>query len=921
MKWTAAASRGKRREPMEEVVRFALLGFGLGALYSLASQGLLLIYRGSGVLNFGHGAIGMVGAYIEWVVTEHHHLPYVVGLLAGVGTSATIGAATHLLVMRKLRRASPLARMVATLGVLITCESAILIKFGSAPRYISSPFPATRIRLGGSVVISADRVILMAIAIVLTAGLWALYKYTKFGLATSAVAENELSAATLGWSPDTIATANWTLGSALAGLAAILISPIVTLQVTLLTNLVLAALAAALVASFRSYPVAFVAAVLIGMTQSLLDRFATQPGLGASVPFVLIVIVMVVRGRSLPLRDFFLQRLPRIGDGRIRPVVLVGAIAVAAALISTTSVDWVYAISISMATALVLLSVVVVTGYTGQLSLAQYALAGFGAWACGRLIVKHGLPFLPAALLGILATIPVGIAFVLPAARTRGINFAVVTLGLGTALEYLLFDNGTYSGFNPAGVVSLDLFGWNFNPVAHPSRYAFVTLGVLVLAGLAVANVRRGRSGRRLIAVRTNERAAAALGISVPFAKLYAFGLSAAIAGAGGILIAFHNSAISFQSFTSLISIRDVGWAMIGGIGYVLGPLYGSVLTPDGVGEQFANTLYSGLAKYVALLSGVLLLLLVLRNQDGIARGLSARARAGRHLAALLAIVGPRSRAPMKLPPEKRTRVAPRTLEVRDLSVRFGVTVAVDRVSLTVRPGRVLGLIGPNGAGKTTLIDAVTGFVRPFEGQIQLDDEVVTRLSVTRRARRGISRSFQSLELFEDCSVLDNLRVAADPRDVLSYLRDLVYPVQPVLPGEVVAAIREFGLEDDLAHIVEDLPYGKRRLLAIARAVAISPSVLLLDEPAAGLDDAQTAELVVVVKRLATEWGVAVLLVEHDMDFVMQVCDEIVVLDLGRRIAQGTPAEIQADPAVIAAYLGRPGEYEMPGEYETPAAV
>jgi ABC-type branched-subunit amino acid transport system ATPase component len=167
-----------------------------------------------------------------------------------------------------------------------------------------------------------------------------------------------------------------------------------------------------------------------------------------------------------------------------------------------------------------------------------------------------------------------------------------------------------------------------------------------------------------------------------------------------------------------------------------------------------------------------------------------------------------------------------------------------------------------------------------------------------------MARSFQSLELFEDSTVLDNLRAASDPRDVGSYLRDLLWPVNVPLPDSVLSTIREFELEDDLDRVVEDLPYGRRRLLALARAVATQSSVLLLDEPAAGLGDAETAELAHLVGRLAKEWGIAVLLVEHDMNFVMSVCDELVVLDFGRTIATGKPAEIRNDPAVIAAYLG-----------------
>jgi sulfate-transporting ATPase len=237
------------------------------------------------------------------------------------------------------------------------------------------------------------------------------------------------------------------------------------------------------------------------------------------------------------------------------------------------------------------------------------------------------------------------------------------------------------------------------------------------------------------------------------------------------------------------------------------------------------------------------------------------------------------------------------------VTVQYGGVRAVDDVSFSVTPGTIVGLIGPNGAGKTSLIDAVTGFARA-SGSVRLDGRNLMGLAPARRARAGVSRSFQSLELFEDASVFDNLRAASDPRDKVSYLRDLVYPASPPLPSSVVAAIREFGLEDDLQRKVQDLPYAQRRLLAIARVIAAHPSVLLLDEPAAGLGDVETAELAHLVRRLADDWGIAVLLIEHDMNFVMSVCDRIVVLDFGRQIAEGTPEEVRNNSAVVAAYLG-----------------
>jgi len=226
-------------------------------------------------------------------------------------------------------------------------------------------------------------------------------------------------------------------------------------------------------------------------------------------------------------------------------------------------------------------------------------------------------------------------------------------------------------------------------------------------------------------------------------------------------------------------------------------------------------------------------------------------------------------------------------------------------VSLTLKPGEVVGLIGPNGAGKTTFIDAVTGFNRAT-GEITLDGTRIDRWGPRRRSRAGIGRSFQTLELFESLTVRENLRVASESRDLIAYLTDLVRPGKAPLAPAAIVALREFGLETDLDRRPEELPYGRRRLVAIARAVAGAPSVLLLDEPAAGLDDGETAELGRLVRRLADEWGLAVLLVEHDVALVLDVSDRVVVLDKGEQLAEGTPAEIRSNAAVVQAYLGEP---------------
>jgi ABC-type branched-subunit amino acid transport system ATPase component len=244
-------------------------------------------------------------------------------------------------------------------------------------------------------------------------------------------------------------------------------------------------------------------------------------------------------------------------------------------------------------------------------------------------------------------------------------------------------------------------------------------------------------------------------------------------------------------------------------------------------------------------------------------------------------------------------------------------------VGFTLVPGRVTGLIGPNGAGKTSLIDALTGFTRSG-GTVNIGDADISKAGAAARVKAGMARSFQSLELFEDTTVFENLSVAADPKNLSAYLRDLVWPVIPKFGPEVVRAIVEFELDEDLHREVSDLSYGKRRLLAIARAVAMHPSVLLLDEPAAGLSSVESVELARVVRRLADEWGMAILVVEHDMNFVMGVCDQVVVLDFGKKIAEGTPGQVRNDPRVIAAYLGDKTDDELDIvdiDIRTPTAV
>ena len=894
---------------MSTFINFFLLGLGSGAAYVLSAQGLVLIYRGSGVVNFASGGYAVIGAY-SYFELKDLGLAEVPALVLAVLAAAATGALTQLLIMRRLKNAAQLTRVIATLGLLALIEGLFIVKFQTGEAFPRPILPNPSVSFDGEI-IGGYYLYLLAIGVVLSAALYAFYRYSPFGLKTSAVAENRRAVAALGHSPDAVATWNWAAGGALAGLGGILVSPILGLSVESIGLLLIPSLASALLGSFTSFSWTLLGGLLIGVGESEIQNANIGIGWPEVVPLLIVIAVLVIRGSSLPSRSFINLRLPKVGSGNISWRFLIPAFAGGVALCLLLSNGAAGALIGSITIAIILLSSVVVTGYAGQLSLAQLGMAGMGAFVAARVGQALGLNFWEAALVGLVGVIPIGALLGLPALRARGVNLAIVTLGFGAVVEGVIFANPAYTGGQAGTTVETPtLWGFDLNAELHPQRYAVLTLVAFFVCVIAVCNLRRGRVGRLLVAVRGNERAAATLGINVARAKLYAFSVAAVVAAVGGILIVYQAPSVTWTNgWDVVVGITLLSTLVIGGIGYAAGAFIGGIVAATGIGVYLFSYLGLGIQDWIAPVAGLGTILFVITAPDGVVSVVIARRQ--RKLAAKRPAALAKRAAAIKAELEATAThsigaisTGSHQLAIERLSVRFGGVVALDDVSITVHSGEVVGLIGPNGAGKTTLIDAVTGITRRYDGNVSLDGQYLDRLGPTQRARAGLARSFQSLELFDDLTVEENIRVASEHPSAWAYVGDLAHPIRRPLPPHVVATIKEFGLGDDLAKRPTELPFGRRRLLGIVRAVAAAPTIVLLDEPAAGLDQRESRELVDLLRSLAEGWNLGVLLVEHDMRVVMQACDRITALDFGQVIATGTPEEVRRQPAVVLAYLG-----------------
>jgi ABC-type branched-subunit amino acid transport system ATPase component/branched-subunit amino acid ABC-type transport system permease component len=491
----------------------------------------------------------------------------------------------------------------------------------------------------------------------------------------------------------------------------------------------------------------------------------------------------------------------------------------------------------------------------------------------------------------------VGVAFAVPSLRVRGQYLALATLGGGFIIWQIVRELGSLTGsdFGLAGIPPPSFFGNTLGPLGA----AVLAMALVALALFAAGNLERSRAGRTFRAVRDSETGAVASGISVYRAKLTAFVASALLAGAAGALFAHTEGFIAPGQFDPSQSFLLVLAAVLGGLASPYGGALGALLIL-GPSELFPAA-FSWLERYQIVAWGPVALLVVFRWPDGVVGGVRRLVRRWRSPTVIK--TDPRS-VPEALPPVTAAPKGEPLLVARGVTKSFGGLRALHEVELEVAAGTIHALIGPNGSGKTTLLDCITGVIRADSGEVSLAGRRIDGLASHQIAARGVGRTFQQVALFGTMTATENVLTGAHVRlhggaasGALGFDRDAGAVAEA---NAILAIVGLAGREDELA---KALSFGQRKRLELARALALRPSLLLLDEPAAGRNEPEILELGRFLKRLRAA-GLTIVLVEHHMNFVLSLADVVTVLDEGRVVAHGDPAAVRNDPAVIEAYLG-----------------
>jgi ABC-type branched-subunit amino acid transport system ATPase component/ABC-type branched-subunit amino acid transport system permease subunit len=553
--------------------------------------------------------------------------------------------------------------------------------------------------------------------------------------------------------------------------------------------------------------------------------------------------------------------------------------------------------------ALVALGLNILVGLAGLVSLGQAGIYAVGAYVTAILATTYGVGFAASIAAAMLVTAVCGVALAYPTVRVRGVYLAVITIAFGLIVQNVAIDWREVTG-GTLGISNVPRIDLGLGPLTTNGLYALFA-GVTFAAFLLHYTIMASRHGRAMRAVAQSETAARALGIEPTELRVVAFVVAAVYAGLAGGLYAYLNRYVNPDTFTFGDSVRFLLMVILGGTGTVLGPLLGAgVLT-------WLPNYFQNLGKWQLFAYGALLAFTMFVMPRGIAGtvgvwwdAISRRGTRESHQATAWPAGSPEIDAILRVPPAPQATI----LRLDGLTLQFGGLRALDAVSAAVTQGTVHAIIGPNGAGKTSALNAISGFYVPTAGAVWFDGAPVTGLPSHRVARRRIARTFQNTELFGDMTVADNIRVGLDTQATTGLAGTFLrlpgfYRDERMMDTRTDLLLAYVGLSAYADELARNLSFGHQRRLEIARALALAPRVLLLDEPAAGLTHGEIADLVALIRDLK-RLGLTIVLVEHHVEMIMDVSDHVTVLDYGVVIASGPPAEVARDSKVIEAYFG-----------------
>jgi ABC-type branched-subunit amino acid transport system ATPase component/ABC-type branched-subunit amino acid transport system permease subunit len=932
--------------PIGAILTTNLLFIGVvrGLIIALIAMGIVLVYRSSRVINFAVGDMGVPAAALLGLMAGKHHWPYWPALVTALLVGTLSGTIVELAVIRRLFKAPRVIVLVATIGVAELAQAVAR----SIPDYrtgtLQTVYPEPikgQWHPGAGVTVSGAQVLALILVPAITLGLWWLLGHTKFGEAVRASVANPDLARLTGINPKYVSTAVWTIAGFLSATAVVLIATDSTSAdlVTIGPPTLLRGLAAALIGRMVSFPRAVIAAVAIGVLDQLLFfNFTNDSGLTEFILFIIVVLLVARVSRGVDTGTESFQFAPRVAavSERLRGVwwvrrmpLLLAGVALTAAIvlpIVVTASFHQFTYTMVIAFALCATSVTVLTGWGGQLSLGQMAFAGIGAlgaaafrrgvsvnigWHSTR-IIKGSLPAVPflwALLLGAVLACVVATLVGLGALRVKGLLLAASTLAFAIAAQAYIFPRPIFS----LGQTTVQFSRTAIGPFDLPHRnraYYYFVLLILVVFLLVLARVRRSGIGRSIIGVRENENGASALTVSPARTKLTAYAMGGFIAGLGGALLGALVVTIGYgeRFFTVTDSLALVSIAVIGGLGSLSGAVVGALWVIGLPAFWPSNQVVPLFTSSI----GLLLILLYIPGgfnqigywcRDSLLRWYEKR------------LPPPPPKASVE-PPASLARAAARApdhpgadaLSTRGITVRFGGLIAVDEVDFHARPGEVIGLIGSNGAGKSTLLNAIGGYI-PASGTVEVGGRDVSGMRAFERARAGIGRTFQSATLFPELTVREVVQLALEARHPTPF-----WPTVLFLPratrlerrraAEAADLIDYLGLGRYADRYVAELSTGTRRIVELATVLAVGPQVICLDEPTAGVAQREAEAFGPLIKRVQAELDATLVVVEHDLPLILSISDRVYCLESGRVIAQGAPAEVRADPLVIASYLG-----------------